>query len=139
MPVSSNSQYKSFMSSNGKIRHAASEGLRKFKSDMNAYWWRHQTELSQYREIFKNWVANRLYLDVHCLFLFEESKVFTKDGRPKKMDTSNRLKAIHDCLADYLQIDDCYFFRISAEKWFANDRHTATVDVHIKPYSMCRS
>jgi len=39
--------------------------------------------------------------------------------RYKKMDTGNRLKLIHDCLADALQIDDSHFFQIGGRKLIA--------------------
>lgn len=37
-------------------------------------------------------------------------------NRYKKMDTGNRLKLIHDCLSEALQIDDSHFFQIGGRK-----------------------
>ena len=36
--------------------------------------------------------------------------------RYKKMDTGNRLKLIHDCLADAIGVDDSRFFSLTANK-----------------------
>lgn len=36
--------------------------------------------------------------------------------RYKKMDTGNRLKLLHDCLAETLRIDDSHFFQIGGRK-----------------------
>lgn len=40
----------------------------------------------------------------------------TAASRYKKMDTGNRLKLIHDCLAEAIGVDDSHFFGLTAEK-----------------------
>ena len=49
-------------------------------------------------------------LRVDQTFYFQRKSIITKDGRPKKNDTSNRLKALHDAIAELIGIDDCYFW-----------------------------
>jgi len=55
-------------------------------------------------------------LAIHCDFFFGRRALYTKDGRLKKMDVSNRLKALHDAMGDALGIDDSRFTEISARK-----------------------
>lgn len=43
--------------------------------------------------------------------------------RYKKMDTGNRLKLIHDCLADAIGVDDSHFFGVNAVKMCAQEAH----------------
>lgn len=49
-------------------------------------------------------------LDIQCDFYFQRRSIFTLDGKPKRNDTSNRLKALHDQVATALAIDDSLFF-----------------------------
>jgi Holliday junction resolvase RusA-like endonuclease len=41
--------------------------------------------------------------------------------RYKKMDTGNRLKLIHDCLAEAIGVDDSHFFALGAMKAVAQE------------------
>lgn len=49
-------------------------------------------------------------LRVDRFFGFPHQRVFTLAGLPKRMDVSNRIKAIDDVVADMLGIDDSWFF-----------------------------
>lgn len=49
-------------------------------------------------------------LAMHPTFFFERSRILCKDGKPKRNDTSNYLKPLHDALAAALQIDDSWIF-----------------------------
>lgn len=42
-------------------------------------------------------------------------------ARYKKMDTGNRLKLLHDCIADALGVDDSHFFDVRASKKSAQE------------------
>lgn len=68
-----------------------------------------------------------------CIFYFEKSRILSKKLLPKQLDVSNRLKALHDALAKALLIDDCHFFRISAEKQIVPDKRQEGVTVFIEP------
>jgi Holliday junction resolvase RusA-like endonuclease len=71
-------------------------------------------EYAQTFAIARSLLAPRLkpgmVLAVHCTFYFKRSRILTKDGRPKKNDTSNYLKGLHDALSGALGIDDSWFF-----------------------------
>jgi hypothetical protein len=51
---------------------------------------------------------------------FEPGRLFTKDGRRKKLDASNRIKPIHDALAEILGIDDRFFYTGQSEAVLAD-------------------
>lgn len=54
-----------------------------------------------------------------CLIVqvyFKKERLYTKDGRIKKLDISNRLKSCEDCICKAIGIDDSQIFRIVAEK-----------------------
>lgn len=71
-------------------------------------------------------------LDIKTVFYFQSKRIWTKDWRPKRLDTSNYLKALHDVVASLLDIDDCYFWNGSYEKIALGDAHTPEhVDVII--------
>ncbi len=49
-------------------------------------------------------------------FYFERGKIITKGGRPRRNDTSNRIKALDDVLAAILGCDDSLFWSGSETK-----------------------
>lgn len=55
-------------------------------------------------------------LDLKLIFYFPTEKLFTKAGKPRKLDVSNRIKAIEDAFCRHLDIDDSYIFNIEASK-----------------------
>jgi len=110
LPPSSNNQYRSFMSG-GRIRHVASQELVAFKKSMEYYWLEHSKELIFARDTFSGYPIN-----VSIEFRFLKSRLITKKGSFKRLDVSNRLKAVHDCFASALLIDDSCFVKVSAEK-----------------------
>lgn len=111
IPPSSNNQYRSFVK-HGRIIHVSSKELVQFKKDFDAYHLKNLPSFEFAREAFSG-----LPLSIHISFGFERSRLFTKKGYFKRLDVSNRLKAIHDCFARALQIDDSSFVRVSAVKY----------------------
>lgn len=69
-------------------------------------------------------------LRVDCNFVFPKSAVFTKDGRMKKADYTNRVKSCHDELAKMLLIDDCMFVCGFSQKSVSTDGESY-VDIEI--------
>ena len=53
---------------------------------------------------------------INATFYMQHKSVVCKDGRPKKNDTSNRIKALHDVLSNILGVDDSYFWSGSFTK-----------------------
>lgn len=48
-------------------------------------------------------------LRVDCAFYFPREKLLTKKNTLKRLDWSNRLKILHDCLSDIIEVDDSHF------------------------------
>lgn len=115
MPPTSNNMY--FLARRGaKTFHIPSDELKKFKTSILQYKYTQPQEYLTNLKLVQSWVNAGKALEVRCLFFFKRIRLLTKDNRPKKIDVSNRIKALHDSVSELMQIDDCYFFRISAEK-----------------------
>lgn len=65
-------------------------------------------------------------------FCFPSTKLWTQDGRPKKLDTKNRIKAIQDAMADAVRVDDSHFWCGYDEK--QETEKDARVYVVLKPF-----
>ena len=130
LPPSSNGQYRSGLV-RGKIRHFASQELRNFKVAMQAYFLEHMNNVKIARELLSGYP-----LSIHAAFGFERSRLLTKKGSFKRLDVSNRLKALHDEFAKALLIDDCCFVRISAMKYAVKSKgdEKATVTIGLTEF-----
>ena len=131
MPPSSNTQYK-LCRRGGKTYHVPSAGLVKFKTEMYQYSLT-QPRFLQDKQRAQEWNAQGQVLEIRTLFMFHHSSIFTKKGTVKRLDTSNRIKALHDQVSLYLGIDDRIFFRVYAEKAEVADNLPEMVFVEILP------
>lgn len=68
---------------------------------------------------------------VYELHIIIELPAVTKSGHAKKLDLTNRVKFLEDCIAASLGIDDRLFFRVVLDKLHAD--HERTV-IRILPY-----
>lgn len=55
-------------------------------------------------------------LYISTMYYFERHRILTKSGRPKRNDTANREKALHDWVAKVFEFDDCLFWCGSYDK-----------------------
>lgn len=81
----------------------------------NAHWWKIQDELQGMVRAARA-AKVRLAFQVDTYFAFEESRLWTVNGLPQRLDADNRLKPCRDALAELLGIDDKYFFSGFFEK-----------------------
>lgn len=88
----------------------------------------HPKELQNARELTIGTGPCR-FIHIDTVFYMQRSRIFTKAGTPKRNDTSNRLKALHDALAKMLGIDDSYFWSCSADKVAVDDEADEGVDI----------
>lgn len=72
----------------------------------------------RYREAFQQIYSEyqNYVVKVDSYFVMKHERLWTKDGRAKKIDASNRIKASNDELAKFLGVDDRAFFSVSGEK-----------------------
>lgn len=66
--------------------------------------------------MLRGWMLKGLYIRVETLAFFPYFELFTKEGLPRRMDGTNRLKALHDCMAELLEIDDSWFWDAEVRK-----------------------
>lgn len=115
IPPSSNNQYI-LVRRGRKTYHVPSEELKTFKKEMASYAVFNRKAFEFNKGVVGAWVGEGCLLEVKAEMFFEHSRIFCKDGSPKKFDVSNRLKALHDQLALLLDIDDKWFFKVFASK-----------------------
>lgn len=132
IPPSSNNQYL-LVRHNSKTFHVPSRELSAFKKHIKCYPVQYPREFAIYKARMSDWVRDKKLLEVSCTFFLNYSRLFTKIGNPKRLDCSNRLKAIHDCVADLFGIDDCLFFKIHAEKRSIEESYREKAIIEIKP------
>lgn len=111
MPPSSNNMYATV----GRRRIKSRETLT-WERDTDRWALKNAQELIQARALLGQAVAKGEVIDIDAQFWFRYEKVLTIKGKPKKLDTSNRIKGLHDALARLLRIDDCHFWHGSFEK-----------------------
>lgn len=80
------------------------------------------------RNTIKNWGTP--FIEVAIYIGFKADRLICKDGTPKRLDVSNRLKLVHDLIAEQMKTDDCTFVRTPAEKCTAS---TEELIVMIRP------
>lgn len=109
-------------------RRFKSKEYQEFEQAFNDWALVFQQEIRNARNILKN-NTTKLKLEITCYMPYE--KLFTKEGKFKKWDASNRIKALEDLLSKLLHIDDCSFFKVSSEKDFLPDIKRGFCDVVI--------
>lgn len=115
LPPSSNSQYVSF-AFRGKVIHKPAPSYKAFKAAM-AYWAQlHPEELRAARTQVAIWRNQGEVFEVDCFIVVPPDKLYTQKGEIRKWDVSNRIKALHDQVAEWLGLDDSHFFVVRAEK-----------------------
>ena len=98
--------------------------------------WKNQTDnlvaLYKCRSLIRSWMLRGTYVRVDTFAFFPYFELFTKEGLPRKMDGTNRLKALHDCLAEMLEVDDSWFWESSVRKG-VTDREKSWCAVRFSP------
>lgn len=90
---------------------------REFETDMEAYAWNHLKEVKAFR------LGIKRYKRPQVEFLLHSPRWETKTGATRRMDASNRAKAMQDQLAVMLEIDDSIFWKSSSTKVLSTTEH----------------
>jgi hypothetical protein len=140
IPPSSNNQYKLF-TRGGKTYHVASEGLKAYRAQMEYFRLTHLPQVAAARKKAGTWLKLGALLSVHSTFHLDRGRLWTLATKkaaphPKKMDSSNKLKGLHDVLAlpGWLDCDDSYFFAVGAEKATARPGSLEKTVLEIAPH-----
>jgi hypothetical protein len=120
MPPSSNRQYwaTAFMIAGKPTgRLAPSTELKQYVRDFAAWAERNSVLLAKAKKFIRDEILLKdLMLQVDTYACFPGTSLWTQKGMPKKMDATNRLKALHDCLSEVLAVDDSWFWGGHVEK-----------------------
>lgn len=68
-------------------------------------------------------------LRVDCFFIFHKNRIISKKGEYKKLDVTNRIKALHDAISDMVGIDDKQFISVGCEKIICENQEDEQVIV----------
>lgn len=117
IPPSSNAIYK-IINVKGKQRYAPSKELKDYKTALKAWEYMNKEAIREvYHYLTENEEPGTLpVIFIQAYFCFHKSRLYAKSGEAKKLDTSNRIKALHDGLAEIFQVDDKIFWSVYAEK-----------------------
>lgn len=114
IPPSENNMY---VTSFKTRRRFPSNELKHFKLLMLNYASFNNFPLKYAREEVLDILSNPdMGLYVRLFFYFKHDRIYTKKGEFKKMDVSNRIKAIADSVSDILGIDDKVFLAVTCRK-----------------------
>jgi hypothetical protein len=131
MPPSSNHMYPTIYSRGGSIR-VKSKGLKDFETAFRA-WSKENIQAVMQLIVFarKALETPGLCLHIDTRFYFNRKRVLTLKGTPKRLDTSNYLKALHDSIAQASGIDDSYFWNGAFSKIPISNDAQEYVNVYI--------
>jgi hypothetical protein len=118
---------------NGKIRRVPKKELTRFKLDCEIWGMKHARYLFRVKAKVKEFINNGKEIEVQRYFLFNTSKIYTKEHKPKIFDVSNRVKAIDDAVAKMIGVDDKYTFRGISEKIDCGSNFNPCIWIIIKP------
>ncbi len=127
LPPSINAVYANH-SSRGRIK---TQVMHKYEDQVKAWCLKTGHALQSARVLISNLPHNyALHLDRH--FYFKHDSILTKKNRPKRNDTTNRIKALDDALAAILGCDDSLFWSGSETKsCLSNEELDPYVDITI--------
>lgn len=131
LPPSANALYASI----GK-RRVKTAVYKKFEHAARYWMLKHSSEINDARTLTLDTGSQR-FIHIDTVFFMERKNIICKDGTPKRNDTSNRLKALHDVLSQILGLDDSYFFSGSYDKVAVDDPSLVGVDITmvLTPYT----
>lgn len=122
MPPSSNHQYWHQImpgkGGGGQVARPTPTGdLKKFQKAMEEWKNRNLVAAHKCRALIREWQLHGKQIRVDVLAFFNYFDLFTQQGTPKRMDVSNRMKAMHDCLAEMMEVDDSWYWSVAAHKY----------------------
>lgn len=127
MPPTGNHQYISFFRS-GRMIRVKSQGAKKYDVDFNVWAMLNKQAL---KDALNN--LNGMGIEIETFFGFHKKKLIGQKGQFKRLDVTNRLKALHDNLCEAIGIDDSQFISSYEEKFVIDDKELEQVIVRLTP------
>lgn len=112
IPPTENHAYPTIRNKQGKNIRVTGADLKKFKAAVQCWAWERIVFVKKIQRQLSDMVAKNqtILIRVDAYLGFELDRLFTKHRTRKKIDSSNRIKAAHDAIAEILGIDDRYFY-----------------------------
>lgn len=135
MPPSSNSIYKHFIDPKSKnsrsprVKRVSTADLNNYKAECNRW----IVANMQLCETAHNYLRDEPCIQVDVYVSMYADRIFTKDGKVKKLDVSNRGKALYDCLATAIRVDDRHFTDCRLVKVVAGENEYESCLVVFRP------
>ena len=131
MPPSENMAYPT--GRNG--RRYKSAQLVQFQLDIQRYMQIHNREKHLASQILKTWLMDSMRLSIILNFYFTKQRLISKKGTTKKLDVTNRLKAICDSISESLDFDDCNFWQVKCDKSYFGTNNNEWCSIIIRPFT----
>ncbi len=111
LPPSSNSLYRNIKNGRaGQLGRAKTEKYKLYCDDVAMWAIVHGKTLKRTRSEVNDLLLIHKTLQIDATFCIAESRCYSKDGKIKKIDTFNHIKALHDQLSEVLWVDDRFFW-----------------------------
>jgi Holliday junction resolvase RusA-like endonuclease len=144
IPPSANSLYetnvnKKWVKRNGSpflkvsTSKRCSDELKVFKTRCELFKRQHSEKFNQFSLQCMNWVNQGYVLRMDSYCIFEHSRIWTKDNKPKQLDADNRRKALQDAVFELLNIDDKHVFCGNIEKATCDNKDLECSIIKISP------
>lgn len=112
IPPSSNAIYRSFFNKKiGRLVHYKSKELKAYQVLVDSWASNRSMMIAAAKHVLESGVRDHMNsIRVDAYFGLKRSRLWTRENTRKKIDVSNRIKALHDTLSTCLGIDDRFFF-----------------------------
>lgn len=114
-PPSTNQLHSDFVR-RGVINRCRSPRYNEYKRDFAGYILRRSLQFEEARSEVQKWFGENMVCAIEFTFYYNKKALYTVDGKVKRNDVSNRIKALEDCFFEALNIDDRFVFQIIAKK-----------------------
>lgn len=99
-----------------KTSRRRSDELVHFQAQMKSFANINYERINLIKIQINNWIEQGFVIRMDSFVAFEYSRVWSLQGKPKQIDSDNRIKSLQDCIADMLGIDDKHIFIVNMEK-----------------------
>lgn len=129
LPPSENILYRNVP----RVGRVATKELKQYREECKIWEYQNKAAAETFKNMcFKHW-SNTSMFQFDYFFIMKKERIFTKDGRPKRLDVANRIKAMQDSLCNILGLDDKHIFSSYIEKLVGEKE---CVHIEIKPHSL---
>jgi Holliday junction resolvase RusA-like endonuclease len=132
MPPSINTAYATILR-HGRPIKIKSRDMHRFDSDCDSWLLKHAQVVRKTIQDLQSDSLRGKKIQIKFLFLFPPAKLLCKDGRTKRLDVTNRIKAVEDQVSKILGIDDKHFWSGSYAKQITPHEMRAILSIEVLP------